>query len=152
MSNEEQQVCLDEARSDLMSRRQFLKMTGAMAAMLPWLGLPRFAEGSAVQRPVGSLPAAASRHALWYGTPAPESNVLREGLPIGNGRLGALVGGDPARNFLYLTDASMWLGRGEVLLGDDGQFEYTTEHFGSLVMLARLYLSRSEERRVGKEC
>jgi alpha-L-fucosidase 2 len=141
MSNEEQQVHLDEVRSDLMTRRRFLKMTGAMATMLPWLGLPRFAEGSTVQRPVDALPAATSRHTLWYSTPAPESNVLREGLPIGNGRLGALVGGGPARNFLYLTDASMWLGKGDVLLGDDGQFEYTTGHFGSLVMLAKLYMS-----------
>lgn len=141
MTNEEQQMRLDEARPDLLARRRFLKMTGVMAASLPWLGLPRFVEGSPVQRPVGSLPTGASRHTLWYSTAAPESNVLREGLPIGNGRLGALVGGDPARNFLYLTDASMWLGRRDVLLGDDGQFEYTTEHFGSLVMLARLYLS-----------
>ena len=141
MSNEEQQVLLDEARSGLIARRRFLKMTGAMAVMLPWLGLPRFAEGSTVQRPVGPLPTAESRHTLWYSTPAPESNVLREGLPIGNGRLGALIGGDPARNFLYLTDASMWLGERDVPLGDDGQFEYTTAHFGSLVMLARLYLS-----------
>jgi alpha-L-fucosidase 2 len=141
MSNEEQQVPQDEVRSDLMARRRFLKMTGAMAAMLPCLGLPRFSESSTVQRPAGSLPAAASRHTLWYRTAAPESNVLREGLPIGNGRMGALVGGDPARSFLYLTDASMWLGKGDAVLGDDGQFEYTTAHFGSLVMLARLYLS-----------
>jgi alpha-L-fucosidase 2 len=141
MSSDDQQTYLDEACSTLTDRRRFLKMTGAMAAMLPWIGLPRFAEGGPVQRPVGAMPASASKHVLWYDTPAPESNVLREGLPIGNGRLGALVGGDPASSFLYLTDASMWLGNRDVVLGDDGQFEYTTEHFGSLVMLAKLYVS-----------
>jgi len=141
MSSDDRQTYLDEARSTLTDRRRFLKMTGAMAAMLPWIGLPRFAEGRPVQRPVGAMPASASKHLLWYDTPAPESNVLREGLPIGNGRLGALVGGDPASSFLYLTDASMWLGSRDVVLGDDGQFEYTTEHFGSLVMLAKLYVS-----------
>ena len=141
MSSDDQQTYLDEACSTLTDRRRFLKMTGAMAAMLPWIGLPRFAEGGPVQRPVGAMPASASTHVLWYDTPAPESNVLREGLPIGNGRLGALVGGDPASSFLYLTDASMWLGNRDVVLGDDGQFEYTTEHFGSLVMLAKLYVS-----------
>jgi len=141
MSSDDQQTYLDEALSTLTDRRRFLKMTGAMAAMLPWMGLPRFAEGGPVQRPVGAMPASASTHVLWYDTPAPESNVLREGLPIGNGRLGALVGGDPASSFLYLTDASMWLGNRDVVLGDDGQFEYTTEHFGSLVMLAKLYVS-----------
>ncbi|MGY3230846.1 alpha-L-fucosidase 2 [Luteibacter sp. HA06] len=125
---------------DPMDRRRFLKMTGAMAAVLPWLSLPRFAESTPVERPVGGLSAAA-RHNLWYATAAPESNLLREGLPIGNGRLGALVGGDPASSVLYLTDASMWLGKRDVVLGNDGQFDYTTEHFGSLVMLAKLYLS-----------
>jgi alpha-L-fucosidase 2 len=124
-----------------MDRRRFLKISGAMAAMLPWLGLPRFAESRPVERPLGPMQTAAARHILWYDTPAPESNVLREGLPIGNGRLGALVGGDPASSCFYLTDASMWLGKGDVVLGDDGQFDYTTEHFGSLGMLARLYVS-----------
>ncbi|QDE40062.1 glycoside hydrolase family 95 protein [Luteibacter pinisoli] len=130
-----------EARSDGLDRRQFLRLTGTMAALLPWLALPRFAEGAPVQRPVGPMPAPSGKHVLWYDTPAPESNVLREGLPIGNGRLGALVGGDPASTCLYLTDASMWLGKRDIVLGDDGQFDYTTEHFGSLVMLAKLYLS-----------
>jgi alpha-L-fucosidase 2 len=125
---------------DPMDRRRFLQMTGAMAAVLPLLSLPRFAESKPVQRPSGPSSAAA-RHNLWYKTPAPESNLLREGLPIGNGRLGALVGGDPASGVLYLTDASMWLGKRDVVLGNDGQFDYTTEHFGSLVMLAKLYLS-----------
>lgn len=141
MSNEDQQTTLGEAHSDLMDRRRFLKLTGAVAAMLPWLGLPRFAEGGPAERPVGAIPAATARHTLWYNTPAPESNLLREGLPIGNGRLGALVGGDPASTFLYLTDATMWLGKREVVLGDDGQPDYSTEHFGSLAMLAKLYLS-----------
>ncbi|HEY4293667.1 glycosyl hydrolase family 95 catalytic domain-containing protein [Luteibacter sp.] len=87
------------------------------------------------------MPAVPARHMLWYDTPAREPNLLREGMPVGNGRLGALVGGDPASTCLYLTDASMWLGRHDVVLGDDGQLDYSTEHFGSLVMLARLYLS-----------
>src|SRR3954471_6280228 len=125
---------------DPMDRRRFLKMTGAMAAVLPWLSLPRFAESTPVERPVGGLSAAA-RHNLWYETAAPESTLLREGLRIGNGRLGALVGGDPASSVLYLTDASMWLGKRDVVLGNDGQFDYNTENFGSLVMLAKLYLS-----------
>ncbi|BDU21906.1 glycoside hydrolase N-terminal domain-containing protein [Dyella sp. GSA-30] len=141
MRNEVQQACLDEEHVDLIARRRFLKTTGVMMATLPWLGLPRFAQSRPVQRPAGPLPAGASKHALWYRTPAAESNLLREGLPIGNGRLGALVGGDPALNCLYLTDASMWLGKRDVVLGDEGQFDYTPEHFGSLVMLAKLYLA-----------
>jgi alpha-L-fucosidase 2 len=131
----------DESRTERMGRRQFLKISGSMAAMLPWLTLPRFAEGGPVKRPAGPMQAADAKHMLWYRTPAPESNLLREGLPVGNGRLGALVGGEPATTCLYLTDASMWLGKRDVALGDDGQFDYTTGFFGSLVMLAKLYLS-----------
>ncbi|HVI56255.1 MAG TPA: glycoside hydrolase N-terminal domain-containing protein [Luteibacter sp.] len=130
----------DDTRSDPMDRRRFLQVSGAMAAVLPWLSLPGFAQSKPVRRPLGQLPTAAA-HVLWYPTPAAESNVLREGLPIGNGRLGAMVGGDPASTFLYLTDATMWLGKRDVVLGDDGQFDYSTKHFGSLVMLAKLYLS-----------
>lgn len=127
--------------TDPADRRRFLKMTASMAVMFPWLTLPRFAESKPVPRPLGPMAPAAARHVLWYDTPATESNALREALPIGNGRLGALVGGDPAASFLYLTDASMWLGERDVVLGDDGQFDYSTAHFGSLVMLAKLHLS-----------
>ncbi|UPG93000.1 glycosyl hydrolase family 95 catalytic domain-containing protein [Luteibacter aegosomatissinici] len=130
-----------ERQANRMDRRQFLKVSGTMATLLPWLALPRFTEGKPVQRPAGPLPATAARHALWYDTPAAEANLLREGLPVGNGRIGALVGGDPASTCLYLTDASMWLGKRDVALGQDGQFDYSTQSFGSLVMLARLYLS-----------
>lgn len=124
-----------------MDRRGFLRMTGAMAAALPWAALPRFAESGPVKRPTGPLPAPRAKHSLWYDTPGSVSNMLREGLPIGNGRLGALVGGDPGGTCLYLTDASMWLGERDVALGADGQFDYTPGHFGGLVMLAKLFLS-----------
>src|ERR1700755_2146372 len=98
-----------------MDRRRFLQLTGSLAATLT---LPRFVESAPVRRPAAPLPAAPARHVLWYDTPAPEANLLREGLPIGNGRLGALVGGDPSSNVLYVTDASMWLGKRDVVLGD----------------------------------
>ena len=44
---------LIEAHSDPMDRRRFLKMIGAMAAILPCLGLPGFAESRPVQRTAG---------------------------------------------------------------------------------------------------
>lgn len=124
-----------------MDRRRFLGMTGTAATLLPFLSLPRFAVGGPVERPAGPMPGVPSPHSIWYGTPAAEANLLREGLPIGNGRLGALVGGDPAATCLFLTDGSMWLGKRDVPLGDDGQFEYTTAGFGSLIMLAKLHIA-----------
>ncbi|WP_319062266.1 glycoside hydrolase N-terminal domain-containing protein [Streptomyces europaeiscabiei] len=36
--------------------------------------------------------------------------MITQGLPVGNGRLGALVGNDPGRERLFLTDATLWTG------------------------------------------
>lgn len=124
------------------SRRAFLKHSGVVAAILPLLGLPAFARTRAVPvRPAVSplLPAAQALR-MPYDSPANEAEVLRQGLPIGNGRLGALVGGAPDRDFLYLSDASLWTGGRNDVLDAQGQFPYEKDNFGSFVMLARLYL------------
>lgn len=96
---------------------------------------------SPIVRPRRSpLRAEAERLRLHYPTPAVESAVLYQGLPIGNGRLGALVGGDPQRDFLYLTDVTMWEGTRNDALQADGQFPYDAQTFGSATMLAKLYI------------
>lgn len=123
-----------------MARRRFLKMTSSMATLLPLLSLPTFTARAASSAPRSADAPEAPGSKLWYPSPANESRVILEGLPIGNGRIGALVGGDPRRDFLYLTDSSMWLGGQNKSLDSAGQFNYGTNDFGSLVMLARLYL------------
>src|SRR5690348_5293708 len=45
---------------------------------------------------------------LWYQQPA--KTAVTEALPIGNGRLGALVFGDPAAERLVLNENSLWTG------------------------------------------
>jgi alpha-L-fucosidase 2 len=45
---------------------------------------------------------------LWYDAPARE---WTEALPIGNGRLGAMVFGDPAEDRYQLNEDSLWCGR-----------------------------------------
>ena len=45
---------------------------------------------------------------LWYAAPAKNWN---EALPIGNGRLGAMVFGDPVKERLQLNEESLWAGR-----------------------------------------
>lgn len=45
---------------------------------------------------------------LWYTTPA---TYFEESLPIGNGRLGALVYGNPDNNIIYLNDLTFWTGQ-----------------------------------------
>jgi len=44
---------------------------------------------------------------IWYDHPASEWN---EALPVGNGRLGAMVFGDPASEHLQLNEETLWAG------------------------------------------
>jgi alpha-L-fucosidase 2 len=53
-----------------------------------------------VKKPDGTLK-------LWYDSPAANWN---EALPIGNGRLGAMVFGDPAKEQLQLNEETVWSG------------------------------------------
>jgi alpha-L-fucosidase 2 len=44
---------------------------------------------------------------LWYRQPAKAWN---EALPVGNGRLGAMVFGDPAEERIQLNEETLWSG------------------------------------------
>ncbi|GIF45759.1 alpha-L-fucosidase 2 [Asanoa ferruginea] len=86
--------------SDL-TRRQVLQL-GAGATLLPWLALPR---------PASAAPAAvlaANDLALWYDESA-GTDWLRA-LPVGNGRLGAMVFGNTDVERLQLNEDTVWAG------------------------------------------
>jgi len=121
------------------SRRDFLQLTGAAGAGLALAGTRPFAAHGAPNRPsdVRLVPPDEAT-TLWYRTPATEARIIEQALPIGNGRLGALVGGDPADDFLYLTDGSLWTGTRNDTLQDDGQLPYGPNDFGSFGLLAKL--------------
>ena len=46
-------------------------------------------------------------HSLWFDRPAAE---WTEALPLGNGRMGAMLFGDPAREVIQLNDGTAWSG------------------------------------------
>lgn len=50
----------------------------------------------------------AQEYKLWYDKPA---HVWTEALPLGNGRLGAMVFGVPAVEHIQLNEESIWAGR-----------------------------------------
>lgn len=79
---------------------------------------------------------------MWYAAPGVEPSIMNEGLPIGNGRLGALATGDSASDAFYLTDGSYWEGTANATLdsGGDGQFPYDTTDFGTFGQMATAYL------------
>ena len=45
---------------------------------------------------------------LWYDRPA---DYFEEALPIGNGKMGAMVYGNPADDLIYLNDLTLWTGK-----------------------------------------
>ena len=51
---------------------------------------------------------AAQEHKLWYDKPA---QVWTEALPLGNGRLGAMVYGNPAAEQIQLNEETIWAGQ-----------------------------------------
>ncbi|MEO5583696.1 MAG: glycoside hydrolase family 95 protein [Saprospiraceae bacterium] len=57
--------------------------------------------------PLSLLNLHAQDHVLWYDRPA---QVFEEALPIGNGRIGAMVYGGVNRERLSLNDISLWTG------------------------------------------
>lgn len=112
-------------------------LAGLTAAALA--GLPAFTASAAPARPA-AVPRTAdtSRHLLWWRAPADDHSMIEQGLPVGNGRLGALAGNDPGRELLLITDATLWTGGLNDTLDADGQFPYGRDDFGSFTLLARL--------------
>ena len=78
-----------------ITRREFLSTAGLAAASIPF---------------VGSIDGFASddQLLLWYDEPAGE---WTDALPIGNGRLGAMVFGDPDFQLLQLNEDTLYAGR-----------------------------------------
>lgn len=123
------------------SRRGLLSFAAVGGTLAALGGLPAFTASAAPRRPVDSPMVAEDESAttqLWWQAPADDRSMITQGLPVGNGRLGALVGNDPGRERLFLTDATMWTGDLNSTLDDDGQFPYARENFGSFTLLAEL--------------
>ncbi|MEU9347161.1 glycoside hydrolase N-terminal domain-containing protein [Streptomyces sp. NPDC048278] len=115
------------------SRRGFLALAAATGALA---SLPSFTASAAPQR--STEPLTTTRHQLWWQAPADDGSMITQGLPVGNGRLGALAGNDSGRELLLVTDATLWTGGLNDTLDSDGQFPYGRADFGSLTLLARL--------------
>lgn len=119
------------------SRRLVLGLGTALALN----ALPTFTAHAAPSRPTTSpLVPADVATTLWYPEPADEDLLIEQGLPLGNGRIGALIGADPARELLHVTDATLWTGGANTTLDSDGQFPYGRDDFGSFTLLARVML------------
>ncbi|MFG2788002.1 glycoside hydrolase N-terminal domain-containing protein [Streptomyces sp. NPDC048419] len=120
-----------------LPRRDLLAL--ATTAGLALAGLPAFTAHAAPERPDNSASnTSSSRDTLWWQAPADDNSMIEQGLPVGNGRLGALASNDSGRELLLITDATMWTGGLNDELDADGQFPYGRDDFGSFTLLGRL--------------
>jgi alpha-L-fucosidase 2 len=130
-----------ESGNNRPSRRSFLALAATAGAATAFGGLPTFAASAAPGRPTVSpiLSAAdAAKNQLWWQAPGSSNSMIEQGLPVGNGRLGALASNDPSSELLMITDATLWTGGLNDKLQSDGQFPYGRDDFGSLTLLAKL--------------
>jgi alpha-L-fucosidase 2 len=125
------------------TRRDILKAGSVIGAGAALGGLPAFtAHAAEPDRPASvQLVPDDTATVFWHMAPAIESKIIEQGLPIGNGRLGALVSGDPANDVYYVTDISLWNGDKNDVLDNDGQFPYERVHFGTFNVLAKATVS-----------
>jgi alpha-L-fucosidase 2 len=93
-----------------LSRFSNIAAAGTLLAMLA--GLP------AQPALAASTPAPADL-TLWYDHPANNAKPMDEALAIGNGRLGGLIFGAPARERISINEDSLWTG-GENATGNNG--------------------------------
>ena len=70
---------------------------------------------------------------LWYQQPAADSKPMNEALPIGNGRMGALVFGSPERERISVNESSLWTG------GENPSGDYDT--MGAYQVLGNIYVN-----------
>ena len=103
-------------------------MKAGMVGTLAALGVICSASAGAENtRPAGPL-------TLWYQQPAADAKLMNEALPIGNGRLGALVFGSPQRERLSLNEDSLWTGN------DNPAGGYKTKGMGSYQVLGNVFV------------
>lgn len=127
-------------------RRRALQL-GGLAAAVPFLAdllAPAPAAAATATAPASRrapvpLPELSPR-ALWYSTPA--TDWSSQALPVGNGRLGAMLFGHPDEDLVQLNENSLWGGLNDydnALAGQpDGAYDLGVRGFGSYRDFGRL--------------
>jgi alpha-L-fucosidase 2 len=104
----------------MMSFRLWISLLGVAA-----LGSPAGVAASFTPAPL----------AVWYGQAG--RSPLTEGLPIGNGRIGALILGDAAKERIVLDEDSLWVGGNN----PNGGYKPDPDKFGTYQFLGELSIT-----------
>jgi alpha-L-fucosidase 2 len=89
-----------------VTRRNFVRTLGAMAGAWPFLSKIGM-DGRALSAEWAARAGESQELMLWYRSPAEQWN---EALPVGNGRLGAMVFGGVSAERIALNDDTLWSG------------------------------------------
>ncbi|MDR2463936.1 MAG: glycoside hydrolase family 95 protein, partial [Verrucomicrobiales bacterium] len=92
-------------------------------------------------------PAAHPLDTLWYTKPA---KIWDEGVPLGNGRLGAVVYGNPARERIQMNEDTLWNGSPSLPMANPEGKKYIDEA-REIIFKQPLTNSRSEAVKFSKE-
>ncbi|MDO4558859.1 MAG: glycoside hydrolase family 95 protein, partial [Planctomycetia bacterium] len=123
------------SRGNPVDRRHFLAGGIGAATFASVAGNTLFAEETVVRQarnPPEIAPGFPPPMTLWYDRPA--TKVLEEALPIGNGRLGAMICGSPDDERILLNEITLWSG------DDNPSGDYETRGMGFYELLGFLRL------------
>ena len=134
-------------RRPTASRRDLLRGAAVLGGAFAVGGLPtlnaraaNLRSASAAHTARAALVPADQAVRLWYTSPASEPAIMQQGLPVGNGHLGAMTTGDPANDAFYVTDGTFWQG-GANEVDSSGQFPYDATDFGTFGLMAKVHLA-----------
>ena len=83
----------------------------------------------------GAASLSAAELTLWYQQPAANNKPMNEALPIGNGRMGALLFGGPAQERISVNESSLWTG------GENPRGNY--DSMGAYQVLSNVFVNLS---------
>ena len=109
-----------------MHTKSLLASVGCVLGLLAVNGVAHAAE-----KPEASLPGRGGQGVVWFATPATNSpkGWMQEALPIGNGRLGAMVHGGIGQEHIQFNEDTLWIGD-ETDTGDYQNFGYLNIDLG----------------------
>lgn len=137
-----------------MKRRQFLRTVAGSTAALSVTG--RLHGGSQAAIGNGNAgPTDPSSPVLWYLQPARE---WIQALPVGNGRLGAMVFGDTGNERIQLNEETVWSGgpydpsnpKGPAALPQIRKLVFGGEYLKAHRMFGRTKCGQVEARKIGR--
>ncbi|WP_434361424.1 glycoside hydrolase N-terminal domain-containing protein [Parasalinivibrio latis] len=117
-----------------MKRREFLLSSSSLAVLSGFSLAYPLRSQAASYTPSSSPIVNPGQNVFTYSSPGNPERLIREYLPIGHGRMGALIQGGTGSDDIVLSEASIWTGNRNDNSVPDG-FSFERENMGSFTRL-----------------